>query len=133
MFFPEGKTQISLKGTPGQLDFAERLIVQQLEELEAMDKKVRSSAESRPPRTRVGGKGGEQQQLLFLTAENGAATPPSARRKQKVERLTQVTGEKSLGVFVSAISDPGRFYVQKVPAQAIAVVLEADYLTYIPM
>ncbi len=85
------------------------MILAQLEELEATERRVRSSVESRPPRSKK-----PKPPTLFLTAENGT-TPPPARR-EAVERLVQATGEESLGVFVSAISDPGRFYVQKVDA-----------------
>ncbi len=105
----DGKTQVLLKGTPEQLNLAERYIKDTLLEVEQMDQKVKTSVESRSPRTR-----NPKPPTLFLTSDNSTNTSPAVPLKDSTERLIQVAGEKSIGVFVSAISDPGRFYVQKV-------------------
>ncbi len=129
LFFllPDGKVQIMLKGTSDQVEQADRMIREQLEQLDAFERKARSSAtESRSPRSKKrsssNSSSNQTPPTLFLTSEeNGSSSPPSSAKKDSVERLVQSTGEKSLGVFVSAISDPGKFFVQKARGRDISL------------
>jgi len=114
----DGTTKVSLRGTKEQVAQAERMLNETLAEALALKSRIKASVEARSPRLRRKDVGENTTPTLFLTAENGLNESGSSEVKS-VEKLDQSMGEKGLGVFVSAISDPGKFYVQKVGAKSI--------------
>ena len=55
----------------------------------------------------------QQHHQLFLTADGDESAAEQAKTKGDFEELKQAKGEESMEVFVSAISSPAHFFVQK--------------------
>ena len=109
----DGKKTVTLKGTSEQVAKAQAMITEKVVEEEAMQEKLKDS--KRPARVKYN-------QPLFLTSEghsgeSGADLSP--RKKADFERLSCSAGIQTMGVFVSAISDPDLFYVQKCGSKSV--------------
>ena len=83
------------------------LIEEAVAEEEELKRRSQNSVVTRSPRTK----------RLFLTAEQETTEPSSGGKR---EELRVAKGESgSMGVFVSAVADPGHFYVQKVGPKSV--------------
>eukprot|EP00095_Tigriopus_kingsejongensis_P000961 maker-scaffold83_size396513-snap-gene-1.19 protein:Tk00961 transcript:maker-scaffold83_size396513-snap-gene-1.19-mRNA-1 annotation:"tudor and kh domain-containing protein" len=116
---PTGLKKVTLKGTSEQVEAAKLLITEKVAEDDQMREQIRISKDTRTPRLPI-----RPTPHLFLTSENGGVESDSSERSssslsQRTEKLNVSAGDKSMAVYVSAIGDPGLFYVQKVGPRSI--------------
>ncbi|TRY76853.1 hypothetical protein TCAL_03528 [Tigriopus californicus] len=128
---PQGTKRITLRGTSEQVDRAQVLITEQLDEAASLRARVKIAQDSRRPRTFA--PKANQTPHLFLTSENGVDSETShlfrPKESEKTETLVQSAGDKVMAVYVSSIADPGFFYVQKVGPRSIDLDKLVDEMT----
>lgn len=128
---PQGTKRVTLRGTSEQVDRAQTLITEELDQAASLKAKIKVAQDSRHPRT-LGIKAHQTPQL-FLTSENGVDSETSQLFRpngmEKTEKLIQSAGDKVMAVYVSSIADPGFFYVQKVGPRSIDLDKLVDEMT----
>ena len=108
--------RVTLKGTSDQIQAARKLIEEKVSEDADLEKKIQMTSETRLPRLK-------HKQPLFLTSEafgaDDDASSSNVDGRQTQEHLYPTSEDNLMEVFVSAISNPGCFYVQKIGTKSV--------------
>ena len=105
--------KVTLRGTGDQIRIAKVFIEEIVHEEESFRSKVQTSVESRPPRCK---------QALFLASESHSDESSSdLSTKYTFEELAATSQDAIIEIYVSSITNPGQFFVQKVGPRSIAL------------
>jgi len=103
---PDGKKKITIKGTSHQIELAKAMVIEKVAEEEELRQKLLDTQVNRPPRLKC-------TEQLFLKSE-GENVEKEVSMKGEQEELKPTSTDQCMEVFVSAISTPGAFWVQKI-------------------
>lgn len=108
---PDGKKKVTIKGTSHQIELAKSMVIEKVAEEEELRQKLLDTQANRPARIKY-------TEPLFLKSEGeNVETEPSLTGEQ--EELQPTSTDRCMEIFVSAITTPGSFYVQKIGTRSV--------------